>query len=391
MVVFNSSLNQFARKYLVKNPGENRLELAKFFQIHHDESIGELLEQLLLFEKVSIKVYGENLPLIMLIGVFGIDAVFELLEQKAIEFVQWTPTLGTFEDDSLIGKVMPIVSGSHTSAVHSIPEESVKAAISSLSDQPSRNIRRDLISKVSKAYRVPEGVIVQNAAELVMSAYSSDKLTSFGMKKDTDISYLDRTQRLKLVGLGESVLETAILAEYNYSSYGNYSYYAISQESMRAIKNATSILSSTSEIFRSEQIPNIRELIKEHNISAKDILRLRRRGSSEKFRNWIQDNGKDRELVLKAYIDDIANHKGFFDTTHGKFVKIMSMYAVGSALGGVVGGVPGAIAGGPVVSAISEIGLSTFDSFFLERILKGWTPRIFINEYQHLVNHKASK
>lgn len=62
--ILNSDLNSFARKYLVLGPDLSADELANFGKTH-TEVVASALEQLMLFDKVSIKVYGENVPITM--------------------------------------------------------------------------------------------------------------------------------------------------------------------------------------------------------------------------------------------------------------------------------------------------------------------------------------
>src|SRR5580658_1584511 len=91
--VFDSEINAFCRQFLVKVPGAPEPSAAAF-------SAGmaslrkTLFENLLLFDKLSLKVTGESIPISLLIGAFGRKGFDALIEQQAIEFVLWNEKVG---------------------------------------------------------------------------------------------------------------------------------------------------------------------------------------------------------------------------------------------------------------------------------------------------------
>lgn len=71
----------------------------------------------------SFKVYGENIPLTLLINTFGLKTVEALLEQEAINFVLWTSGVTYSVSDTPC--VYPLQSLRYSSSVHTDPEESI--------------------------------------------------------------------------------------------------------------------------------------------------------------------------------------------------------------------------------------------------------------------------
>jgi hypothetical protein len=70
MTIFNGDFNSFCRKYLVMDRpsyNSNRLNFDKNYR----NVLGDLFERLLLCEKISIKEYGENISLAILINELG--------------------------------------------------------------------------------------------------------------------------------------------------------------------------------------------------------------------------------------------------------------------------------------------------------------------------------
>ena len=90
--IFYPDLNELCRKYLVignkLSPQDAAMAVGQF-----KNQEASLFEQMLLFDKISFKVHGENIPLAILLNMFGDKAFEALLEQDAIQFVLWTPNV----------------------------------------------------------------------------------------------------------------------------------------------------------------------------------------------------------------------------------------------------------------------------------------------------------
>lgn len=394
MVVFNSDLNKFSRTYLIKNPGENEKELERNFASSYQRSLANVIEQLLLFDKISLKVYGENMPLVVLVNELGVNQVMELIEENVIEFVLWTPILTTMVNDDLIGKAMPIQSGNATSTVHCDPKESAIQGINRIRISMPRSTRRDLQRKIAKRYKIPRPEFVHKAADIVMSAYSSNNLEALGLKKEKDIKFLDATERSKLLSLGDDILETTILADFKYASVDNDSYYAISKASFDSISRVKTITDSFEQILRVERLPNIYELIVRGQLQLEELVKIRRKKASIEFRKWLQGAATDSEYISKQYISEIANHKGILETNFGKFLKTIGMFSVSAVVGAALGGVEGSILGfgaGKVLEPAVDLGLDFFDAYLLDGLLKGWHPKMFVSEFEKLINMSSNE
>ncbi len=88
-----------------------------------------LFEHLLLFDKLSLKITGESIPISFLIGTFGRKGFDALIEQRALEFVLWNEKVG------FLDKNVPGIDGM-VSMVHNDPisrDETTPAAGGALS------------------------------------------------------------------------------------------------------------------------------------------------------------------------------------------------------------------------------------------------------------------
>jgi hypothetical protein len=86
--VFDSDIDNFCRRYMVKVPGAADPQPAELGAAAIRQQT-RLFENLLLFDKLSVKVTGESIPVAALIGLLGQQGFDSLVEQGAIEFVLW--------------------------------------------------------------------------------------------------------------------------------------------------------------------------------------------------------------------------------------------------------------------------------------------------------------
>ncbi len=114
-----------------------------------------LFEDLLLFDRVSFKVHGENIPLAVLLNLFGTKSFEALFEQSAIRFVLWTPMVGFNETE--LPWIHPLVFGNFNSPAHSNPEASADLGLKWLRNPPSARYQRLLIKRQVHQVGVDDG------------------------------------------------------------------------------------------------------------------------------------------------------------------------------------------------------------------------------------------
>jgi hypothetical protein len=351
----------------------------------------ELFEQLLLFEKLAIRVEKDNFGLAFLIQTFGYKKVRELLDRDLINFVLWTPafftTIGQREEDGKVdhSKILgtpPLYAGTFQ------PEDV----------DPEINLDRALnkfnIGKGSKLafkraardkYVLPDNRIAVNTKDYIINAFIEGKLNGLGLVNNKRPEDLDHNERRKLVQIGGQVIETTVLAQNNYSSFEKLEPSLITQESFKKIGLALSISNNTGQILEIENIPNLRDLYISEKLSLSKILELRQKSSVKKYRKWISEISQktDSSSITKEYINEITGKNSFFESTKGKFVKNVGLFGLGAGLGGWLGGLGGAAVGSALSSA-SDFGLGLLDTYLLDNLLKGWNPRLFVKEVEKL-------
>ena len=180
----------------------------------------DLHQNLLLYDRICFKVYGENIPLAMLINMLGIKNVELLVEQEALEFKLWTQQVLYMQDN--IKGVIPIAPGNATDPVHTEPELSLRTSFRWLTRELPRQTREGLVKKLVRKYSIPDGTIANTSSNLTWSAYKSNKLEVLRLPfvGEDDLS-IDLKKGLGAVA--DDILESSIVASGNYVSHNSYS------------------------------------------------------------------------------------------------------------------------------------------------------------------------
>lgn len=123
---------------------------------------------------------------------------------------------------------------------------------------------------------------------------------------------------------------------------------------------------------------------------------MRNKGYAKKFRAWLAgiDTDLDYQELIKAYYEAILKPQGFLQTGPGKMAKTLSMAGVGMGIGALIGGPAAAIAGiagGKLIEGSADIGLDLLDEYLLDGVLRGWTPRVFIEKLDKATRRDLSR
>jgi hypothetical protein len=128
-----------------------------------------------------------------------------------------------------------------------------------------------------------------------------------------------------------------------------------------------------STLFRVLNVPNIRVLYQKGAINGDNILEFRK--SAKEFRHWLYTtieskipDSRSNEDLLRAYLYSVekVSPLNYLPT---KVIRFMVTSGVGFI---------------PVIGSIASIGLSAFDTFLLERLVSGWSPKMFMDKLRKL-------
>lgn len=391
-LIYYEKLNSFSRKYLIKGNDPNPSNFITEF----NDIQSEIAELLMYHEGIAFYVFGENIPLTILINMFGVNGVESLLEQGAINFLFCKPEV-TYNYDDIPG-ILPLQSGGYyTSKAHSDPEESVALGLKWLRNPLHEKQKRRLLKRVLGSYRIPSENISQNSVQFGIDGYNNNLFSSLGLPCEKDIHDLDRSERSKLCTFANECNKLAILSEFDYYTLDSFEIAKINDLEVDALKKASKVESNTDQIFSVENLPNFKEIIRNGLISYKELPQLRTTSNSIKFRKWIDEisaNVNSSEIT-KEYLSSIENTKGCLEKGTGKFLKTMGVYAISCMAGELVAGPIGACVGGftgKVLEPAVDLGINLFDTYILGGILKGWNPRhYFTEDVTKLINKSKQK
>lgn len=375
--VFN---NNFGSSYGVNYPKLSK-EQDRLF-------IANLFEQLLIFDQITISTNRINFALVFLIDRLGINIVEKLFDYGYIKIMIWSPVLisgkGRMQkdgsiDESVIYKQPPIGAGSLSSDDFN-PEININRALNNFNLQRDR--KRIFTRRALKNYIVPDGMeFSTDSAKLVIDAYLNDNLSSFGLPYEKEPNLLNLNQRNLLLNLGQKVLETAVLAKYHLKSYENYDHYKICKSNIENIGKAYKIAENTNAIFTLENLPDLKSLFLDENMSFESVFNIRHLSNAKYYRKWINEIGENYNAneITAEYINQIKGSSKFINSTEGKFVKTLGLFAINAVVGSAIAGPVGTAAG---------LGLGILETFWLNSILEGRKPSIFVDNLKKEINKK---
>jgi hypothetical protein len=356
--------------------------------------LASLFEQLLLFDKIAISTGRLNFGLVFLISRLGLPIVERLLESGYIRFMIYSPMIVTGTgrkdengeiDQSVIYGQPPIAAGS-LSDEDLDPERNIHYALSNFNLE--KKYARALTKKALKNYVVPDGMkIAANSEKLILDAYTNNNLASLGLPYTKEPTQLDLNERQLLLQLGHKVIETSILANFNLKSYENFEHLEICKQNIENIGKAYNVAGNTSEILKIENVPNLKELFLQERMDFENVFKIRHLSTARYYRKWINEVGENSNCyeVTEAYLNEIKGKTKFFETTKGKFIKNLGSFALSTGLGAAIAGQAGAVVGAFLQPA-AHYGLGLLETFWLDDILKGKNPSMFVDDIKRELN-----
>ena len=375
--VFEKSLNDFSRSYLIEGKPVNRkTQLKKEFNM----LTLNLCEKLMRHERIAIKVYGENIPLALLLNLFRTKGVENLLEHDALKFVLWTPII-TYNVDEISG-LIPLQSGDLNSEPHSDPEKSAWMGLKWMSEPPKPRDQRKLLKKIVPSYLLPPSKIGENATKFGVEGYKSNLFESFNLPHQKDIDKLTLEERRLLCKLTTECLELIVVSNLNLQTMDLPNIAYLTNIELKKLKKTNLIEKAEEKIFEIENIPDYKKLISDGYIKVKDIPFIRNNKHSKKFREWIYTTTENNDLeeITKEYIDSITGDKSHVNKI--KFLKTLGVTTTSITLGSIIGGITGGIFAAPMFN----YGLNLLDTYILDGLINGWTPRHYFNFLRKQIN-----
>lgn len=374
--IFINCLDDYCSKYFKLHPNNQNIDQnTKMRAIHENIYLKSKISELLMFnDKISLKVHGENLPLMLLISWFGVDGVLELFKQEALEFVLWTNMITHTNKD--IEGVHPLQTGYYTSDIYKKPTKSAEEGFKWINgkERPSKRTRKKLARHVRKNSIITPNEIFENDLNIIKFYYKEY------IRSKRKLTIPEKTQ---LTRIADDRTVISIAGKNKYSFWNADNTFKVLNKQFNYYSENNLILEKISKIFEIEKLTNISKLIETNKIPSTDIPQLRIDDETIKFREWIKSKSSksDYLTVAQEYNDALKSKYNFTGSNWFKNLRIASFSVLGGIIGTLIGdpvnlGTLGFIVGGSASGILS----STFDQYLLEGLITGWKPQNFIEQ-----------
>jgi hypothetical protein len=350
-----------------------------------------LFEQLLLFDTVQLSVTGANIIAPLLCNRLGRKVFEELLEQDAITFVQWEPEpMFTHRNDQ--------VKATFNARIDDGGPIDIERRIDQgfLLEHASTPARRDsLKKKLLRQTSILEERFGEEAWQAAFKAMSEGSLEHLGLsRRPTILDAPVRDGRI-LNDAAASLLTYRHILANNMISTGSENVYEFFSRGLTSLERPDLRLEQFGVLAELEQFPHLRELfglIKDPFLHA---ARFRQSSVAQTFRVWLSTLGgaqKDVD-VIRDYVNACTAKKSFFETAPRKFLKGVSVAALGSAAGAgaaalgadtfaaSLAGLSGLAA--PTIAALQvkamNKGVGLFGNYIIDNLNPEWTPKAFFD------------
>ncbi|VBB13011.1 hypothetical protein [Burkholderia stabilis] len=386
--IFYPELNAFCRKYLDSSKSVSSMDQNLFPQRISDIQ-KSIFEQLLLFDAISFRVHGENIPLAVLINFFGKKGFDALIEQEALRFVLWTQDVMHLVDDAK--GINPLCWGKFNEGPHTDPIQSIELGLNWVRPVPGRREKSALVKKLLPLYSVSRDGLAETAVKATESAFLSGKLTALGLDpKIIELTNFPRDKRALMNKCADEVLSYTLICEEQLTSYSNFDFFHFFNDSAKKIASLNSVAEGYAEIAKIQHVPDLKVVFDSLDKPLERIAQFRNKRSSKKFRGWLAD-ALDRtsgEELTREYIDALVAPKGFFQKDIGKITKAIATTAIGTGIGSLLdtklagAKVAAGMLATTVLQPVADFSLDLIDTYLLEGITKGWTPRMFFDDLE---------
>lgn len=357
---------------------------------------GHLANQLLLYDKVILPTNDFGIiPII--IDWMGLKTFQDVLESDSLEFVRSNSVLSYAGAGNGISLVRARPSPQKEllwwqEATFGDTDVSIELQLVNTCSQISATLRNQMISTIiSKTTDVNVGnkFFVDNVAhETYMDVLGSDRLTKYFLnyykfeKGELDLQQLpsvgpDKLQISSIGVINDPVDLLLRIAEVNLefvisNEVGGIDLFTsedadyLFQNKLKRVGIQQYLVDGFTKLLELNNLPNIELAVINDQIPITKVWEIRQRKESRQFRAWLREvQPSDTRELEKAYVAAISKNDDY-SSLPVRVIRFVMLNAIG-----LVNPIAGLISGG-------------IDSFFLEKISAGYSPKLFFDRLRKL-------
>lgn len=377
-------------KLFIKLELTGTIETNKSFANNPDNK-ANFATDLLLYEQVIIPTHDFGI-IPILIDWLGIETFLDALDTNTLSFLHRYGLLGYAGNGNGVNTFGIQKEEDFTwwqQALFGEKEIALEAQLANACSFITPSERNNLIDKISaktKKVEYQNDFFIKNVAnESYLDILGSEELRKFVIqltgKPTVDLTRLVEPNKLKAPrndGLIRDAADLVLqIAEINFqiimSTQSEGADIATPEGSELILKNKLTraginktYIEGFSSLLDLNRIPNINRAISKGLITISDIWEIREKNTSKEFRGWLRRaNPKNAREMERLYVESL-DRKSLIESLPLKALRFVITTAVGAA------------------EPISGSCIGAVDSFFVDKWLKGFSPKLFIDQFRNL-------
>lgn len=351
---------------------KDKIDLDKFNSDPLLDVLGRFIEGLLLNETVTITVNGPAVEVAALVYWFGQSGLYRLIEENAIEFF-FCPGTSTYISKEKKEK-LSLKSGPGLLWVraenkeYKEPDEAIHYALTKQLNYPRGKAKRvgkrilqvtntpiqgdNDMNIAEQSYKIACNILSEEGEE-----YTVENLKALNDKENKMIIRM----LMRIASLNRDLKNAASLGCSNI--YGNDASWEIVTQTIKPSAHIETF-NKFNKLLEFEGVPCISDLVKS-DWDRSNVFKLRTDSKIKDFRDFMMTLPSEPDKdILRGYYEAIKDKSS--NRTSTKLLRV---------------GIPGLIVlAGPIGSLFGTL-VSGMDSFFGDRLINGWNPKMFIDKY----------
>lgn len=332
-------------------------------------------EALLTSDEVLITINGPNLEFAAIVRWLGPHSAAELIAEGVLRFVFLGGSTTYLTQDNIRAvfnganpglTTLRGVASRHSRQIAGPWRDPFHSATYALARQTDLGgvQRSHLARQVAGATHVLDDAVFAGAYAAARKLLDSDLGREMGIVPElADAGLLTEPELRSYLRLAQHELEISIAA-----GGGATDFYVEPQAAQLLAKrlhglivNAKPEVDGLREIMRAEGVPDFASAFSAGAMTLPEMVGLRRTENARRFRQWLRTSTEEKPAIT-AY-NEALQSVGPLDRLGLKVLRFSAMTLAGSLL-----------------NPVPALALSVGDTFLLDRLVKGWSPRSFIDD-----------